>query len=228
MAFSMFHPRMFRSCTSFYTSGYPLCQKGPVFILRTFVSRTSPKQKKRGILSEGPTEKMWAAIEPTSLSVFHNPNDSTSVRVLLALQAAIMEYPPRPLRPTPSMPTKYHGPLKLDVTVHERAPNADEFRLLLPLQSVPSFTAFLTTTAVSKWLTPTNSQALVDLISEKPDALNWPVVVDWEHGDCLIGGARYRDLLTTVFRRRKRAMGKSESASPPPTAPPPAEWIDYD
>ncbi|KAJ7875526.1 hypothetical protein B0H14DRAFT_3437081 [Mycena olivaceomarginata] len=58
---------------------------------------------------------MWSNIEPTTLTVFHNPNDSTSQHVLNALKAAL------------------RGPLKLEITVLKRPPNAEVFPVGVPV-----------------------------------------------------------------------------------------------
>ncbi|KAJ6457608.1 hypothetical protein C8R45DRAFT_1032708 [Mycena sanguinolenta] len=199
---------MYRSCLSLRTSRYPCQRRISAVNPRTFASQPRPKDP--DVLATTPPEKLvlWATIEPTSLTVFHNPNNRMSEHVLRALQAATIQYPPQR---GPGPIHRYHGPLKLNITVHERPPTADEFRLLLPLQSVPSFTAFLSSRAISA----TSSQALVDVISQQPDALNWPVVVDWEHGDCSIGGGGYRKLLDNASRRRKKAIRKPGAAGRP-------------
>jgi hypothetical protein len=128
---------------------------------------------------------------------------------------------------TRQLSAQWHGPLKLELTVHQRPPTADEFRLLLPLQAAPSFTEFLSQEALPTLReTPTNAQALAELVARRPKVLNWPVVVDWEHEECSLGGKKYTDLLAAVARRRKKVMKPEPTPRPPPTPPEP-EWIDY-
>jgi hypothetical protein len=160
----------------------------------------------------------------------HNPNDSTSQHVLNALKAAVIEYPaPRPKEKfSENHPSKQlRGPLKLELTVLKRPPNAEEFRLLLPLQPQPFFTEFL---HPKEHQAPTNSAALVELLARRPTALRWPVVADWEHNECSVGGDGYKELLKKVGKRRQKATKPESKAAPlpPPPPPPPAEWIDYD
>ncbi|KAF8178979.1 hypothetical protein K438DRAFT_1977469 [Mycena galopus ATCC 62051] len=191
---------------SHHRTRYSLLEARSAFTLRTFVSQSeqfAPKEEKNPDICEvGPTKEMWAAIEPTELTVFHNPDDPMSVRVVRALQAAVIEFLAKPgndkLGKNSRRIPQYFGPLKLDVIVYERALTADEFRLLLPLQPLPYFTAFLNPTKLSQLReTPTSAPALVELIAQRPELLYWPVVVEAE-------------------------------PPPPPPAPPPAEWIDYD
>ncbi|KAJ7782165.1 hypothetical protein B0H14DRAFT_3507280 [Mycena olivaceomarginata] len=79
---------------------------------------------------------MWSNIEPTTLTVFHNPNDSTSQHVLNALKAAVIEYPaPCPKEKiSENHPSKQlRGPLKLEITVLKRPPNAEVFPVGVPV-----------------------------------------------------------------------------------------------
>ncbi|KAJ6600402.1 hypothetical protein DFH09DRAFT_1302881 [Mycena vulgaris] len=130
------------------------------------------------------TDKQWADIEPTKLTVFHNPADATSTGVLAALNDAAVLYPRQPgLR-------NACGPLSLDITVVSCPPNADEFReIATHISDAPgartSFAAFLRPTT-NHW--PTSAGALAALVEKDPTLLTWPVVVDWERRQSSLGG----------------------------------------
>ncbi|KAF7344957.1 hypothetical protein MVEN_01658400 [Mycena venus] len=189
-----------------------------------------PRQKKPVKLALPLTDEMWAAIEPTTFTVFHNPVHATSMQVLRALETARLEFPPPPRNPTSSVAAKiYRGPLKLEIVVQKRVPTVDEFRALLPFQASHSYSGFMTTVAQATVReTPTNAQAMGDLVKRKPKLLDWPLVVDWEHGECSIGGRSFLGLLKSTANRRRKVLRKIDPEPGPPAAPPPAEWIDYD
>ncbi|KAJ6542917.1 hypothetical protein B0H19DRAFT_1311024 [Mycena capillaripes] len=223
---------MFRSCIFNRTTRHALAQtqsSNLIFIRTLFPSPPRQKQKKKNQkpAQPGPTEEMWARIKPTAFTVFHNPDDSSSRHVLRVLQAAILEYPKPPRNPdAPRAFYQYRGPLNLTLNVLERLPTVDEFHLLLPLRPLPSFMSFLNTTALRE--TPMNAQALVDILTHRPEVLDWPVVVDWEHGESALGKKGYLQLLKAVSRRRAKVLRSPPAHAEPPAASPPAEWIDYD
>ncbi|KAJ6600408.1 hypothetical protein DFH09DRAFT_1020997 [Mycena vulgaris] len=168
------------------------------------------------------TPSQWAAIEPTVLTVFHNPADATSTSVLAGLDSAAFLYPKQPPRKArrPYIP---RGPLEIDIAVLSRPPDADEFREIAShLSDAPgaraSFAAFLRP-KTSHW--PTSAEALVALVETEPTLLAWPVVVDWEHRQSSIG-AGYMNLVKAAAVRRSVVL-KSKKEPPPPL-----EWIDYD
>ncbi|KAJ7657711.1 hypothetical protein DFH06DRAFT_1131486 [Mycena polygramma] len=229
---------MFRSCIASHTARYALarstCPSRSTFI-RSFSAPPRPPEKSP-TKPEGPTPEMWARIEPTIYHFFHNPDDDTSKLVLSLFQKAIVNYPTEIKHALGKR--QWRGKLKAELIVHERCPTAEEFRLLLPYLPLPSFTSLLTEKGIRT--NPTNSIALVDLVSRDPEALLWPIVVDWEHGECAIGRTKQNVLLKNAFKRRKAGMRTKEeereekrvaaaaSAAAAERSPPPVEWIDYD
>ncbi|KAJ6600403.1 hypothetical protein DFH09DRAFT_595066 [Mycena vulgaris] len=162
------------------------------------------------------TDTQWAAVEPTELTVFHDPADVTSKTVLAALQAAALQYPK-----SKEHPSKTRGPLKLAITVFPRPPDADEFREIATHLTEVSFAAFLRKT--NHW--PTSAGALAALVEKDPTLLTWPVVVDWEHRQSSLGGKGYINLLKDIAARRSLVLKPKVEVPPPPQ---PIEWIDYD
>ncbi|KAJ6458852.1 hypothetical protein C8R47DRAFT_1081517 [Mycena vitilis] len=234
---------MFRSRIADHATRYALSRStspSRLTFSRTFSgprARAPPPPKKSSTKPEGPTPEMWARIEPTIYHFFHNPDDDTSKLVLRTFREAIVNYPTEIKHGLGKR--QWRGELKAELIVHEHCPNAEEFRLLLPYLPLPSFTSLLTEKGLRT--SPTNSFALVDLVSRDPEALLWPIVVDWEHEECAIGGTKQNVLLKNAFKRRKagmrtkkeereekRAAAAAASAAAAERSPPPVEWIDYD
>ncbi|KAJ7749623.1 hypothetical protein B0H16DRAFT_1724893 [Mycena metata] len=177
------------------------------------------------------TDELWAEIEPTTLHVFHNPADPTSVDTTERIQAAVHMFP-RPPTKAPKFQSKnaIRGPLKLDVIVHERAPTAEEFRLILFLhESATGFSSFVNPKAVDKLRAyPTNAEALAKLVERQPDLLIWPVVVDWEHDQVSVG-IQCTPVLKKAAERRRKVLQPDEPVEPERPDPQAKEWMNlYD
>ncbi|KAJ7774162.1 hypothetical protein DFH07DRAFT_121061 [Mycena maculata] len=188
-------------------------------------SLEAKREARKTRLALSPTPEQWEQIEPTTLTVFHDPKNEVSCRVLRALDAARLQYP-KPNKYT----TVVGGPLKMELVVHERAPSAEEFRDILYMHESVSFGTFLGLEHRMRH-TPTSARALVDLVAEHPELLQWPVVVDWEHAQSSLGSTGHIQLLKSVLRRRVavvRPESLLEPAPKPERQPPPEEWIDYD
>ncbi|KAJ7601286.1 hypothetical protein B0H17DRAFT_1223276, partial [Mycena rosella] len=73
---------------------------------------------------------VWAAIEPTTFAVFHEPGDTTSRFSLKTLASAIDVYPPL----NRVNPSSVRAPLKPKLLVKPRVPPVAEFRALADLR----------------------------------------------------------------------------------------------
>ncbi|KAJ7028100.1 hypothetical protein C8F04DRAFT_1266311 [Mycena alexandri] len=188
-----------------------------------------PPQRPQRMPPKTMTEELWNKIEPTTLNVFHNPADPTSMRTTEAIQAAVHMYPGPPKNPKFVTKFKVRGALKLEVIVHERAPTAEEFRLILFLLPDPTYTSFIKPDALNDLrAVPTSSKALVQLIERQPELMLWPIVVDWEHDQASLG-RKYKSLLDNAADRRAKVLTLDKPVEPErPEVPPATEWIDYD
>ncbi|KAJ7446083.1 hypothetical protein FB451DRAFT_1188847 [Mycena latifolia] len=174
------------------------------------------------------TDEQWASVEPTTLTVFHKPDDKTSARVLAKITAARECYPAAGSKPTARDSFIFRGPLKLELKIEERAPTTEEFRAIATFLPEPSFHSFLPADS-THW--PTGPAALAALAARDPAALAWPIVVDWKHEMSSIGGVSITDIFKAAATRRKKVHKSKEEADkkePPPPPPKKEEWIDYD
>ncbi|KAJ7186412.1 hypothetical protein C8R46DRAFT_1206422 [Mycena filopes] len=171
------------------------------------------------------TPELWAQVEPTTLTVFHNPADKTSTEAKESILEATENYPRLSAKYSKK---KTPQPLKLEVVVHERAPTADEFRLICVLLPEPSFTMFVPPQLRPELRnSPTSAKALAELVTTQPELLWWPVVVDWAHDEVSIGGG-YSTMLERARARRREVLEPEKPPERYPYVPPSTEWIDYD
>ncbi|KAJ7609303.1 hypothetical protein B0H17DRAFT_1221381 [Mycena rosella] len=123
------------------------------------------------------------------------PGDATSRLVLKALTSAIGVYPPL----NRGHPNSFRAPLKLKLLVEPRVPTVAEFRALADLRVPGPLTDFPREKGAHR---PADTAALVALGAEGPVALAWPIVVDWEHKESLVGGVAYMHILEAIAERR--------------------------
>lgn len=129
----------------------------------------------------------------------HRPESKASSLILQSIrkqQAEVEAYTPTTAEDRPG----------LVVEVLERIPTVDEFKKLHHCKlSQPSIMSFISVTPNFK-AHPTNAQALHDVVSESPEALRWPIVVNWETGDIAIG--KDKPALRSMMRPIKLLSGQ--------------------
>ncbi|KAJ7687117.1 hypothetical protein B0H17DRAFT_1332525 [Mycena rosella] len=146
----------------------------------------------RGRLPTTPAQ--WAAIEATTLIVFHKPGHATSRLLLKALASAIDVYPPLSL----GHPSSFRALLKLKLHVELRVPTVAEFRALVDLRVPGPPTDLLREKGAHRLADP------AALGAEDPAALAWPIIVDWEHKESSVGGVAYTRILEAVAEQRHK------------------------
>ncbi|KAH7912066.1 hypothetical protein BJ138DRAFT_1125539 [Hygrophoropsis aurantiaca] len=142
------------------------------------------------------------------ISIFHNPMSPPSVKVLGILRSTLTSsYPPS----NPKAP-----PLQFDLDVVEGTPpTPDQFKTILSYldksrhssssvdNSTPPLSVFLSAHPSTPQVHPTTPTTLSRLVAQNPNALRWPIVVDWIAGRASVGDL---DGVTAILEgiRRKR------------------------
>ncbi|KZV73648.1 hypothetical protein PENSPDRAFT_674461 [Peniophora sp. CONT] len=115
------------------------------------------------------------------ITLFHSKSSPTSVKALALLQSALSNpYPPHTSK----------GPLKFTLNVAEHPPTADQVRTILPYitqSDSPSVLLSSHPSAPSGEDRPTTPEGVVDVATRTPNALKWPIVVDWNSGRAAAG-----------------------------------------
>ncbi|EMD35197.1 hypothetical protein CERSUDRAFT_97125 [Gelatoporia subvermispora B] len=149
------------------------------------------------------------------LSIFHNPSSPPSNSALKLLQSAVSG--PYPFH-KPSAP-----PLKFNLEVVENTPpTSDQLRTILSYVSAnspkgaetPSPASFLSAHPTVH-TRPTSAEGLARLASENPNALKWPIVVDWDHGKAAIGDVEGVKSILEELRKRRDGEIKDEESDQP-------------
>ncbi|PIL34115.1 hypothetical protein GSI_03826 [Ganoderma sinense ZZ0214-1] len=125
------------------------------------------------------------------ISIFHNPSSPASKNALNLLRSAVSSpYPP-------SVPSA--SPLNFNLEIIEnQPPTGDQLRTILSylpsrspaspagIPDPPTAEALLSShpTVDSR---PQDLDAVVALASKNPNALKWPIVVDWNNGRAAVG-----------------------------------------
>ena len=81
-------------------------------------------------------------------------------------------------------------PLKFSLTIAENPPTADQIRTLLPYlthSDSPSVLLSSHPSAPSGEDRPTTPEGVVDVAARTPNALRWPIIVDWNSGKAAAG-----------------------------------------
>ncbi|TRM58283.1 thioredoxin-like protein [Schizophyllum amplum] len=117
------------------------------------------------------------------LTIFHNPSSPPSNSALKLLQEAVS----RPYPPT--QPTR--GPLHFDLEVVQGPPTQDQLRSILSYVAPGGRTApgsvFLSAHPSAESEKPAEVEEIAPLATQNPNALKWPIVVDWAAGRASVG-----------------------------------------
>ncbi|KAH8101239.1 thioredoxin-like protein [Cristinia sonorae] len=114
------------------------------------------------------------------ISIFHNPSSPPSQTALRLLNASLS---------SPYPPNSKH-PLKFNLEVIEnQPPTADQFRTILSYTQSPSADHFISAHpsgagSVGGGRSP---EDVTKLAQKNPNALKWPIVVDWDGGRAAVG-----------------------------------------
>ncbi|KAL1937945.1 hypothetical protein VTO73DRAFT_12695 [Trametes versicolor] len=138
------------------------------------------------------------------ISIFHNSSSPASTSALKLLRSALSSpYPPS----KPSAP-----PLKYNLEVVEnKPPTSDQLRTILSYlpskapsgqTQAPSPDVLLSAhpTVDSR---PTDAEGVAQLASQNPNALKWPIVVDWNGGKAAVGDVEGVKAILEELRKKR-------------------------
>ncbi|KZP27911.1 hypothetical protein FIBSPDRAFT_853096 [Athelia psychrophila] len=161
------------------------------------------------------------------VSIFHRASSPPSASALQLLQSALAgPYPPS----NPAAP-----PLQFDLEVVDAAPpTADQLPIILsylshlshrsgssparkeaaPKINIP-ISAFLSAHAASASPPAGDARAVAQLARESPDALRWPIVVDWTGGRASVGDVEgVKGILEAIRAQRDGEAGGEDIQQP--------------
>jgi arsenate reductase-like glutaredoxin family protein len=131
------------------------------------------------------------------ISIFHQPHSPPSRNALKLLRSSLSgPYPPG----NPDA-----QPLQFNLEVVEAPPNPDQLETILsymPSRATnPSMALLSAHPAASE--EPKTLKAISELAAKNPNALKWPIVVDWNGGKAAIGNEQgVKDILEDLRQRR--------------------------
>lgn len=148
------------------------------------------------------------------ISIFHNPSSPASVRALALLRSALSApYPPE---------KQDAPPLQFNLEVVERTPpTPDQIKTIMSyLEPKGSengpYSAFLSAHPSAPGLSeqPQTAAAMSNLVSRHPEALKWPLVVDWHGGKASVGDVDGVKNILEALRKRRDGEVKDD-VNPP-------------
>jgi len=150
------------------------------------------------------------------ISIFHHPSSPPSVKALAMLRASLSApYPPT--KPDAS-------PLEFNLEVIEsKPPTADQLRTIMSyvtpkdVSAAPSYATFLSSHPSAPGLEeqPQSAAGVAELGSQNPNALKWPVVVDWNGGRASVGDVDGVVKMLEALRQRRDGEVKDEDVVQP-------------
>ncbi|KAH9476563.1 hypothetical protein JR316_0010475 [Psilocybe cubensis] len=125
--------------------------------------------------------------------VIHKPSSPPSQKALELLKASLSApYPP--VTSSSSSSTENAGkPLDFNLEVVESPPTSDQLQVILSYLPSPAanpslvFLSAHPSNALSAAEQPTTVKGIAELAQKNPNAIKWPIVVDWLDGKASIG-----------------------------------------
>ncbi|THU85415.1 hypothetical protein K435DRAFT_764271 [Dendrothele bispora CBS 962.96] len=150
------------------------------------------------------------------LSIFHHPSSPPSTKALALLRSATSG---------PYPPGKSSPPLDYKLEVIEAPPTADQLRTILSYvspskeSSSPSPSrVFLSAhpSAPTGYDQPHDVSGVHDLAVKNPNALKWPIVVDWTGGKASVGDVEgVKNILEHLRKKRDGELKDEEDIHQP-------------
>ncbi|KAI0830061.1 thioredoxin-like protein [Trametes gibbosa] len=138
------------------------------------------------------------------ISIFHNPSSPASSNALKLLRSALSApYPPS---------TSTGPPLSYNLEVIEnKPPTSDQLRTILSYLPSKSLSGQTETPTPDVLLSahptvdsrPTNPEGVFQLASQNPNALKWPIVVDWNNGRVAVGDVEGVKSILEELRKKR-------------------------
>ncbi|KAF9484809.1 hypothetical protein BDN70DRAFT_872057 [Pholiota conissans] len=146
------------------------------------------------------------------ISIFHHPLSPPSTKALSLLRSSLSNpYPPN---------SDKKVPLEFNLEVVESAPTSDQLNIILsylsPKALNPSM-VFLSAhpSAPSGQDAPSTVKAIAELAQSNPNALKWPIVVDWADGKASVGDVDgVKSILETIRKRRDGELPEEQVDQP--------------
>ncbi|KAF9007175.1 thioredoxin-like protein [Cyathus striatus] len=147
------------------------------------------------------------------ISIFHHSTSPQSAKALNLLRSAVSgPYPPE---------KSTSPPLQFDLQVIESPPTADQLRTILSyLPSRASISPSNTLISAHPSSPPPGERpeslsAIAELGEKNPNALKWPIVVDWNAGKAAVGDIDgVKEILETMRKRRDGELKEEEVEQP--------------
>ncbi|KAL0573324.1 hypothetical protein V5O48_008622 [Marasmius crinis-equi] len=146
------------------------------------------------------------------ISIFHNPSSPPSSKALSLLRAATSgPYPPTNAK---------NPPLDFKLEVVEAPPTTDQLRTILSFSSQDSTATslFLSAHPSSPFASSTGTPSLnkvTEVGAKNPNALKWPIVVDWTAGRACVGDVEcVKGMLENLRKKRDGEAGEDEPDKP--------------
>ncbi|KAF4623101.1 hypothetical protein D9613_002338 [Agrocybe pediades] len=136
------------------------------------------------------------------ITVFHKPSSPSSSQAVHLLRSALSEpYPP-------GSKDGKGQPLAFQLEVLESAPNPDQLNTILsylPSRATNPSMLFLSAhySAPSGAEQPSSVKAIAELGQKNPNALKWPIVVNWLDGQASVGDVEgVKQILERLRKKR--------------------------
>ncbi len=147
-----------------------------------------------------------------SSSPSHHPSSQPSSKALALLRNSLSA--PYPTDKPTSLP------LQFNLEVVESAPTADQLRTILsyfPSKAVSPSHVLLSAhpTAPSAEERPTTLSGIAKLAQENPQAIKWPIVVDWQGGRASIGDVEGVKNILEYLRKKRDGEIKEDEVDQP-------------
>jgi hypothetical protein len=147
----------------------------------------------------------------------HHPSSPPSVKALAMLRASLSA--PYPSSKSDAPPLDFN----LEV-IESKPPTADQLRAILSFvtpkdvsAATPSYATFLSShpSAPRVEEQPQSATGVAELGTQNPNALKWPVVVDWNGGRASVGDVDGVAKMLEALRQRRDGEVKNEDVVQP-------------
>ncbi|KAJ3573290.1 hypothetical protein NP233_g2537 [Leucocoprinus birnbaumii] len=147
-----------------------------------------------------------------NISIFHNPSSQPSKNALLLLRNSLSS--PYPTGNPNSQP------LQFNLEVVESPPTTDQLQTILsyfPSKAVSPSHVLISAhpSAPSFNERPTTLSGIAQLAQENPQAIKWPIVVDWDSGKAAVGDIEgVKSILEHLRKKRDGEIKEDEVEQP--------------
>ncbi|KZP27916.1 hypothetical protein FIBSPDRAFT_1039907 [Athelia psychrophila] len=108
-------------------------------------------------------------------------------------------------KPSKNPKTIVQPPLSFHLDVRQRIPTTEEFSELVYFTNAPVFTVFLKGTSSTSYKHhPTSATSLRGVLDDDPDAMRWPIVVNYDKQQIALDLSALRTILKTLAEDRKK------------------------